>query len=238
MNNLKDIVLPPGTKLIAIANFKNIKVGDIGTIIRFNGDDYVVKFDNGYNYYLTKELRFEGHSLCGLIVCKIYDDNLIVNKEVKIEVPEGYEIDKENSSFTCIKFKKEAKKEVTCWEDLDKIKGYLVSEQCDIREYITDGLYTKTSLYNSRNLFATKEQASACIALAMLSQLMKAVNGDWIPDWQNHINEKYSIRFSRDVLAIRAWSVEQSFLAFPTEEIRDKFLKNHRELIMQAKPLL
>lgn len=27
-------------------------------------------------------------------------------KEVKIIIPEGYEIDKENSTFECIKFKK------------------------------------------------------------------------------------------------------------------------------------
>lgn len=30
------------------------------------------------------------------------------NKEIKITVPEGYEIDKENSTFACIKFKKKA----------------------------------------------------------------------------------------------------------------------------------
>ena len=34
--------------------------------------------------------------------------------EIKITPPEGYAIDEENSSFTCIKFKKEGKKEVTC----------------------------------------------------------------------------------------------------------------------------
>lgn len=30
----------------------------------------------------------------------------MTNKEIKITVPEGYEIDKENSTFECIKFKK------------------------------------------------------------------------------------------------------------------------------------
>ena len=29
-------------------------------------------------------------------------------KEFKIQVPEGYEIDKENSTFECIKFKKKS----------------------------------------------------------------------------------------------------------------------------------
>lgn len=32
----------------------------------------------------------------------------MVNKEIKITIPEGYEIDKENSTFECIKFKKKA----------------------------------------------------------------------------------------------------------------------------------
>lgn len=32
----------------------------------------------------------------------------MANKEIKIAVPEGYEIDRENSTFECIKFKKKA----------------------------------------------------------------------------------------------------------------------------------
>lgn len=39
-------------------------------------------------------------------------------KEIKIKVPEGYEIDKENSTFECIKFKS-IKKELT-YEDVAK----------------------------------------------------------------------------------------------------------------------
>ena len=34
-------------------------------------------------------------------------------KEVKIQAPEGYEIDKENSTFECIKFKSIIKKNIT-----------------------------------------------------------------------------------------------------------------------------
>lgn len=37
-------------------------------------------------------------------------------KELKIQVPEGYEIDKENSTFECIKFK-HIKKDIT-YEDI------------------------------------------------------------------------------------------------------------------------
>ena len=38
-------------------------------------------------------------------------------KEIKINVPEGYEIDKENSTFECVKFKKKAPER---WIDTDK----------------------------------------------------------------------------------------------------------------------
>lgn len=34
------------------------------------------------------------------------NNNNMEEKEIKIQVPEGYEIDKENSTFECIKFKK------------------------------------------------------------------------------------------------------------------------------------
>lgn len=40
-------------------------------------------------------------------------------KELKIQVPESYEIDKENSTFECIKFKK---KSVTIMDIMDKFK--------------------------------------------------------------------------------------------------------------------
>ena len=36
-------------------------------------------------------------------------------KELRVEVPQGYEIDKENSTFECIKFKP---KGIKTWNDL------------------------------------------------------------------------------------------------------------------------
>ena len=51
-------------------------------------------------------------------------------KEVKIQVPDGYEIDKENSTFECIKFKL-AKKYITYKDVCNKLfknfQGYLIS---------------------------------------------------------------------------------------------------------------
>lgn len=154
--------------------------------------------------------------------------------EINIIVPEGYVIDEENTSFTCIKFKKEEKKELPkSWEELEEISGYYVSgASSEINKYKT----ITTSI--NRNIFATKEQAEASIALAMLSQLMKDVNGDWIPNWLDDDTSKYVISFSGNTIRTDSYTNCTFFLAFPSIKIRDTFLKQHKELIMKAKPLL
>lgn len=46
------------------------------------------------------------------------------NKELKIEIPDGYEIDRENSTFEKIVFKKIESKLPKSWEELKIISGY------------------------------------------------------------------------------------------------------------------
>ena len=62
-------------------------------------------------------------------------------KEVKIQVPEGYEIDKENSTFECVKFKS-IKKDIT-YEDVCNtiFKGdycYFIDKDGSIHLYTND----------------------------------------------------------------------------------------------------
>ncbi len=46
-------------------------------------------------------------------------------KEIKINIPEGYEIDKEHSTFECIKFKKKVKK-INVWKDITYVTGFYI----------------------------------------------------------------------------------------------------------------
>lgn len=46
------------------------------------------------------------------------------DRELKIEVPDGYEIDKEKSTFEKIIFKKVEKELPKSWEELKIISGY------------------------------------------------------------------------------------------------------------------
>ena len=111
-------------------------------------------------------------------------------KEMKIQAPEGYEIDKENSTFENIVFKKIEKELPKSWEDLKILNGYYVndSSEVDIFESYTTDEYNK-------NVFPTKEEAEACVALAQLCQLRDRYNDGWKPDWEDYNETKYCIEF-------------------------------------------
>lgn len=60
----------------------------------------------------------------------------------------------------------------------------------------------------------------------------------WQPDW-NHINRKfYCIYNSKNNIVKNIIYSENKILAFPTEEMRDAFFENFKELIEQCKELL
>ena len=154
-------------------------------------------------------------------------------KEMKIQAPEGYEIDKENSTFENIVFKKIEKELPKSWEDLKILNGYYVNEssEVDIFESYTTDEYNK-------NVFPTKEEAEACVALAQLCQLRDRYNDGWKPDWEDYNETKYCIEFCQGRIETVDRVNCHKILTFKTEELRDKFLENFRDLIKIAKPLL
>jgi hypothetical protein len=155
--------------------------------------------------------------------------------EVKIQVPQGYEIDKENSTFELIKFKKIEKKFPKSWEELGEITGYFIDLGSDV---VAVGVAT-TEYPSNKNIFATEEQAKVAIALAQLSQLKKVyreIEGGEI-DWASN-SSKYTISFRKEGIEAD-WTIGVStFLAFNKAETRDLFFENFKDLIEQAKPLM
>ena len=152
------------------------------------------------------------------------------NKEINIIPPDGYEIDKENSTFEKIVFKKINELPKT-WEDLKYISGGYIST---LSKVITDD-YIITSPF-TKGTFPTKELAEAALALAQLLQLRDRYNGDnkgFIFSENNYciIFHDNSIFKCRDNYAKRV-------LAFRTIELRDEFYNNFKDLIEIAKPLL
>ena len=157
-------------------------------------------------------------------------------KEFKIQVPEGYEIDKEKSTFEKIVFKKIENELPKNWCDLKFIKGFFVNGESKIKE-INEAHDKILAIEGNRNIFPTKEEAEACLALAQLCQLRDRYNDGWKPDWEDG-TEKHVIYFSHDIIDRTSACLSHYVLTFKTQELRDKFLENFRYLIEVAKPLL
>ena len=154
-------------------------------------------------------------------------------KEFKIQVPEGYKIDKENSTFEKIVFKK-VDDLPKSWEELEFIDGFFVSSLSDIAKIGNN----TTNDENNKNVFPTKEEAEACVALAQLCQLRDRYNDGWKPDWENGMEIKWCIELFKGNIYENTQIYFNKILTFKRKELRDKFLENFRDLIEIAKPLL
>lgn len=93
-------------------------------------------------------------------------------KEIKINVPEGYEIDKENSTFECIKFKP-IKKELTYENVAEKLfrdTGYYTDTHGKI--VTTTGILQT----EDKNNATTKKQLERLLALNQLLNIAEYYN--------------------------------------------------------------
>lgn len=102
-------------------------------------------------------------------------------EEIKITVPEGYEIDKENSTFECIKFKK---KGLTYNDVAEKLfkgkKTYFLGTMADINDFTSDG----QRIYDANNA-TSKKQLQRLSAINKLMNVAEYLNGGWKSDWKN-----------------------------------------------------
>lgn len=155
-------------------------------------------------------------------------------KEIKIEVPEGYEIDKENSTFEKIRFK-EKKGLPMSWKDLWKVKGWYVTSMGVVYE-----LGEEEANRSNKGTWPTKELAEASVALSQLLQLRDRWNGDWKADYSMSGQYKFVIGtyFNEVCENDLGFSQKCHPLVFKSPDLRHLFFKTFRDLIETAKPLL
>ena len=116
--------------------------------------------------------------------------------EFKIQIPEGMEIDKENSTFECIKFKP---KELTYIEISKKFpKSSSVST-------------------NGRHL-------SKLLIIRQLLEVADYLNGDWKPDWNDINQPKYFISYnvSKKIFVDACYYVNYGLVCFSSKENAEK----------------
>lgn len=146
----------------------------------------------------TKWLVVENNSVVACYDCidqsllyKITIYTLSMLKQMKnklcIDIPEGYEVDEENSTFECIKFKK---KELT-YKDI--AKELFLYKECYFTD--TNGKIKFTSSlhlgYDQVNNFTSVKQAEKLLAINELMNVAKYLNDGWKPDWNNNNEYKH-----------------------------------------------
>lgn len=131
-------------------------------------------------------------------------------KEFKILVPEGYEIDKENSTFECIKFKK---KNLTNYYDiLNSYNNFLVK------------------MISINNTFTAK-----LTAINKLMIVAKYLNEGWVPNFKNEAKYFISICNKNTLEIDSVFSFNCSLVYFKSEELAQKAIEIlGKETIRQA----
>lgn len=101
-------------------------------------------------------------------------------------------------------------------------------------------LYEPKSEYNKEEYkgYPSQELADAAEALRKLLFLRDYYNEGWQPDLENSDEVKYCIKCYSTILIKDFYINGLKPLYFKSEEIRDKFLEEQRELLEIAKPLL
>lgn len=143
-----------------------------------------------------------------------------MEKEIKIQAPEGYEIDKEKSTFERIVFKK--KTIINSWEELQKIKGVFIDYASNIQEC------EAFQCDENRNTFLNEKYAKSALALAQISQLLPYYDSK--VDWGKAV-DKYCILRIGDKIYIDAYQSTYHLLAFVSRKEAERFLKYNEQLV-------
>lgn len=138
-----------------------------------------------------------------------------MEKEIKIQVPDGYEIDEKNSTFECVKFK-EKQNAIKTWNDYMKVAG-------------SPGvaIYTNPSSPIIENIFLKHLGAEIKIKL-----LMPYYGGEITKEeWENGGEEKYVILNHHNKIIITVCWGDYHLLVFHTKEQCENLLKYNEQLV-------
>ena len=152
-------------------------------------------------------------------------------KKLKINIPEGYEIDREKSTFEEIVFKKVEdpfSKLPRTWEEYYKhtknSPSYYWNNCCETN--VVTSVFT--GFYNE---FSTEERVKQYVALGRLLQLRDY----WVGDWKRNSDNIYIIYKNVIMAAVHNSDFP---LTFPTRKMAEEFKNCFEDLIKEAYPLV
>ena len=158
-----------------------------------------------------------------------------MEKTITFNIPEGYVIDKENSTDTNIVLKLAESTRVRTWEEYcEKMKGK-ISYYMDPSSGITISIFGNCPFLSE---FETEEDAIAFAAYSKLLKFRKNWIGEWKPNWANDSQKKYVICNYAGIVAKDLLFSTGHCLSFPTPEMRDEFFDCFKDYLEQAKDLI
>ena len=113
------------------------------------------------------------------VIFKLINNNMeIKNNQLTIDIPEGMEIDTENSSLA---------------EGIIKFKSKYITYSKIINSF--------NSITNT-NVYIHSSDTKALKAIAQLMNIAKYYNGDWKPNWSNSSEYKYFIVYNNNTYIV------------------------------------
>lgn len=158
-------------------------------------------------------------------------------KKLKINIPEGYEIDKEKSTFEEIVFKKmnTFSKLPKTWEEYyehtKNSPSYYWNNCCE--PHVIESTFT--GFYNE---FTTKERVNQYTALGKLLQLRDYWVDNLKSDLHDFVTIIYNFEGEIESASIPREHGSNYSLTFPTREMAQKFVECFKDLIKEARPLI
>ena len=152
-----------------------------------------------------------------------------------INITEGFEIDKEQSTERQIVLRK-IDNRARSWEEYcKKMEGK--------SSYYYDELFEKikSSKFGSSPLlaeFEDKEDIETLVAFCKLFHLRRDWVGEWKPDWKNEDQTKFTIISAKNKIDDSISDFINRSMSFPTKEMRNEFIVTFKDLLEIAKPLL
>ena len=144
-----------------------------------------------------------------------------MEKELKIEVPQGYEIDRQKSTFEKIVFKKIPENPKTWEEYCSLMKGKTVY-------YTNCNTITVSGFSDAHDKFVNKKRAEQFIALGKLLQLRDY----WVKGYSEFRYALFGTEYGISLCDFNGFYAYS--LTFPTKEMAKEFKDCFEDLIKQA----
>lgn len=163
-------------------------------------------------------------------------------KELKITIPEGHEIDWQESAKQEKIVLKKIDNKPRSWEEYCKrtvLGGQSYIHYNGWIDTISEYNIDKMDEVRDRMVLPSKKLAEAFLAMMQLMSLREAWIGDWKPDWNEVDSNKYCIEGDGNYeFRIIILSETRSSLSFPTAEMATDFMNCFKDLLETAKPLI